>query len=159
MGRPVDQIDLAAVLSVPGPVYRDKPATGKLLRGWVRGVLAAAQALEHVDVNAAGERSDRRGIAEDPEAPRTSAGVGVRGRSRGAGGGRGVRGESGRQGAAASDGDGCGRSRLPVEFPHVGGGAAPGRQGTSWRWPLHTWSAGLWSGVTREATCSTSGGG
>ena len=50
MGRPVDQIDRAAVLSVLGPVYRDKPATGKLLRGWVRGVLAAAQALGHVDV-------------------------------------------------------------------------------------------------------------
>ena len=49
-GRPVDQLDRAAVLSVLGPVYRDKPATGKLLRGWVRGVLAAAQALRHVDV-------------------------------------------------------------------------------------------------------------
>ncbi len=43
MGRPVDQIDRAAVLSVLGPIYRDKPATGKLLRGWVRGVLAAAR--------------------------------------------------------------------------------------------------------------------
>ena len=43
---------------VLGPVYRDKPATGKLLRGWVRGVLAAAQALGHVNVNAAGEVSD-----------------------------------------------------------------------------------------------------
>ena len=58
MGRPVDQIDRAAVLSVLVPVYRDKPATGKLLRGWVRGVLAAAQALGHVDVNAAGEVID-----------------------------------------------------------------------------------------------------
>ena len=58
MGRPVDQIDRAAVLSVLGPVYRDKPATGKLLRGWIRGVLAAAQALGHVDVNPAGEVID-----------------------------------------------------------------------------------------------------
>ena len=55
MGRPVDQIDRSAVLSVLGPVYREKPATGRLLRGWVRGVLAAAQALGRVDVNAAGE--------------------------------------------------------------------------------------------------------
>ena len=37
-----------------------------------------------------GGRSDRRGIAEDSEDPRASAGVAVRGRSRGAGGGRGV---------------------------------------------------------------------
>ncbi len=59
---PVDQVDRAAVL---GRVYRDKPATGKLLRGWVRGVPAAAQALGHVDVERGG-RSDRRGIAEDP---------------------------------------------------------------------------------------------
>ena len=64
MARPVDQIDRAAVLSVLGPVYRDKPATGKLLRGWVRGVLAAAQALGHVDVNAAGE-------VNDPALPKT----------------------------------------------------------------------------------------
>ena len=55
MGRPVDQIDRAAVLSVLGPVYRDRPATGRLLRGWVRGVLAVAQALGHVNVNAAGK--------------------------------------------------------------------------------------------------------
>ena len=67
MGRPVDQIDRAAVLSVLGPVYRDKPATGKLLRGWVRGVLAAAQALGHVDVNAAGEVID----AALPKTPKT----------------------------------------------------------------------------------------
>ena len=69
MGRPVDQIDRAAVLSVLGPVYRDKPATGKLLRGWVRGVLAAAQALGHVDVNAAGEVID----AALPKTPKTRA--------------------------------------------------------------------------------------
>ncbi|MCY4027868.1 MAG: hypothetical protein OXH75_16345 [Acidobacteria bacterium] len=67
MGRPVDQIDRAAVLSVLGPVYRDKPATGKLLRGWIRGVLAAAQALGHVDVNAAGEVID----AALPKTPKT----------------------------------------------------------------------------------------
>ena len=67
MGRPVDQIDRAAVLSVLGPVYRDKPATGKLLRGWVRGVLAAAQAHGHVDVNAAGEVID----AALPKTPKT----------------------------------------------------------------------------------------
>ena len=67
MGRPVDQIDRAAVLSVLEPVYRDKPATGKLLRGWVRGVLAAAQALGHVDVNAAGEVID----AALPKTPKT----------------------------------------------------------------------------------------
>ena len=67
MGRPVDQIDRAAVLSVLEPVYRDKPATGKLLRGWVRGVLAAAQALGHVDVNAAGEAID----AALPKTPKT----------------------------------------------------------------------------------------
>ena len=67
MGRPVDQIDRAAVLSVLGPVYRDKPATGKLLRGWVRGVLAAAQAFGHVDVNAAGEVID----AALPKTPKT----------------------------------------------------------------------------------------
>ena len=30
MSRPVDQIDRAAVLLVLGPVYRDKPSTGKL---------------------------------------------------------------------------------------------------------------------------------
>ena len=69
MGRPVDQIDRAAVLSVLGPVYRDKPATGKLLRGWVRGVLAAAQALGHVDVNAAGEVID----AALPKTPKARA--------------------------------------------------------------------------------------
>ncbi len=67
MGRPVDQIDRAAVLSVLGPVYREKPATGKLLRGWLRGVLAAAQALGHVDVNAAGEVID----AALPKTPKT----------------------------------------------------------------------------------------
>ncbi|MDE2905789.1 MAG: site-specific integrase, partial [Acidobacteriota bacterium] len=37
-----------------------------------------------------GGRSDRRGLAEDPEGPSASAGVAVRGRSRGAGGGRDV---------------------------------------------------------------------
>ena len=100
MGRPVDQIDRAAVLSVLGPVYRDKPATGKLLRGWIRGVLAAAQALGHVDVNTAGEVID----------------AALR--------------RSGR-----------------------------GRPGTWRRWPLPTWWAGLWSGATRAAICSTSGAG
>ena len=68
-GRPVDQSDRAAVLSVLGPVYRDKPATEKLLRGWVRGVLAAAQALGHVDVNAAGEVID----AALPKTPKARA--------------------------------------------------------------------------------------
>ena len=97
MNRPVDQIDRAAVLSVLGPVSRDKLATGKLLRGWVRGVLAAAQALGHVDVNAAGEVIDAA-LPKDPEGPSASAGVAVRERSRGARGGRGVRGRSGRQG-------------------------------------------------------------
>ena len=58
MGRRVDQMDRAAVLPVLGPVYRDKPATGRLLRGCVRGVLAAPQALGHVDVNATGEVID-----------------------------------------------------------------------------------------------------
>ncbi len=58
MGRRVDQIDRAAVLASLGPVYAEKPATGKMLRGWIRGVLAAAQALGHVDVNAAGEVID-----------------------------------------------------------------------------------------------------
>ncbi len=63
MNRPVDQIDRAAVLSVLGRVYRDKPATGKLLRGWVRGVLTALpktpkarahrRALPYADVPAA----------------------------------------------------------------------------------------------------------
>ena len=56
-------------LGARGPVYRDKPATGKLLRGWVRGVLAAAQALGHVDVNAAGEVID----AALPKTPKTRA--------------------------------------------------------------------------------------
>ena len=69
MGRPVDQIDRAAVLSVVGPVYRDKPATGKLLRGWGRGVLVAAETLGHVDVNAAGEVID----AALPKTPKTRA--------------------------------------------------------------------------------------
>jgi len=69
MDRSVDQIDRAAVLSVLGPVYRDKPATGKLLRGWVRGVRAAAQALGHVDVNAAGEVID----AALPKSPKARA--------------------------------------------------------------------------------------
>ena len=44
-----------------------------------------------------GGRSDRRGLAEEPEGPGASAGVAVRGRSRGARGGRGVGGRSGRQ--------------------------------------------------------------
>lgn len=48
------------------------------------------------------------------------------------------------QGVAESDGDGCGRSRLPAAFLHVGGGAVRGDQGRSW--PLPTWSAGLSSG-------------
>ena len=69
MGRPVDQIDRAAVLSVLGPVYRDKPTTGKLLRGWVQGVLTAAQALGRVDVNAAGKVID----AGVPKTPKTRA--------------------------------------------------------------------------------------
>ena len=55
--------------SVLGPIYRDKPATGKLLRGRVRGVLAAAQAPGHVDVNAPGEVID----AALPKAPKTRA--------------------------------------------------------------------------------------
>ena len=67
VGRHVDQIDRAAVLSVLGPVYRDKQATGKLLCGWVRGVLATAQALGHVNVNAAGEVID----AALPKTPKT----------------------------------------------------------------------------------------
>ena len=67
MRRQVDQIDRAAVLSVLSPVFRDKPATGKLLRGWIRGVLAAAQALGHVDVNPAGEVID----AALPKTPKT----------------------------------------------------------------------------------------
>ena len=215
MGRPVDQIDRAAVLSVLGPVYRDKPATGKLLRGWVRGVLAAAQAHGHVDVNAAGEVID----AALPKTPKTrehrralpyadvsaaleaveASGAGpvvkaairftaltaVRsGEARGAKWGEvdlevrewrvpasrmkagaehrvplsdaavvvlegmkahsdgaadslifpGVGGAAAQrrhldQGAAESDGNGCGRSRLPVEFPHVGRGAVRGDKG------------------------------
>ena len=97
MGRPVDQIDRAAVLSVLGPVYRDKPATGKLLRGWVRGVLAAAQALGHVDVNAAGEVIDAA-LPKTPKARAHRRALPYAGRSGGAGGARGVRGGSGRQG-------------------------------------------------------------
>ena len=214
MGRPVDQIDRAAVLSVLGPVYRDKPATGKVLRGWVRGVLAAAQALGHVDVNAAGEvidaalpktpktRAHRRALpyADVPAAreavgasgagpavkaaisftaltavrsgeargarwgevdlearewrvpaSRMKAGSGTSGAVVGCGCGR-AGGHAGAfrrrdrladfpwrgrapaerrhldQGVTASDGNGCGRSRLAVEFPHVEGGAVRGDQ-------------------------------
>ena len=111
MHRPVDQIDRAAVLPVHGPVYRDKPATGKLLRGWVRGVLAATQALGHVDVNTVGEVIDAA-LPKTPKARAHRRAFAVRGRSRSAGGGRGVRGRSGRQGGDSlhgADGGAVGR--------------------------------------------------
>ena len=109
MGRPVDQIDRAAVLSVLGPVYRDKPATGKLLRGWVRGVLAAAQALGHVDVNAAGEVID----AALPKTPKTRTHRRAL-RTPGAVVGGGCGGAGGHEGAFRRRGD-------SLVFPGVGG--------------------------------------
>ena len=66
------------------PTFADLSAPGRP-RGQWRGRTRETRALGHVDMNAAGEVI-RRGIAEDLEAPRASAGVAVRGRSRGAGG-------------------------------------------------------------------------
>ena len=91
MGRPVDQIDRAAVLSVLGPLYRDKPATRQALARLGTG-RARGGASSRTCRRERGGRSDRRGLAEDPEDPRTPAGIAVRGGSRGAGCGRGVRG-------------------------------------------------------------------
>ena len=180
MGRPVDQIDRAAVLSVLGPVYRDKPATGKLLRGWVRGVLAAAQALGHVDVNAAGEVID----AALPKTPKTrthrralrTPGAVVGGGCGGAGGHEAHSGGAATRWSSPAWAVGgstaapwslrCGERRVRMRTFTASGRVSargprsvPGRRGTWRSWPLPTWSAGQSSGVTRAAICSTSGAG
>ena len=105
-------------------------------------MLAAAQALGHVDVNAAGEvidaalpktpkpREHRRALpyADVPAAPEAVE-------ASGAGpvvkdvGGRPLNGDTLIKALRRATGTGCGRSRLPVEFPHVGGGAVRGDQG------------------------------
>ena len=87
----------------------DREALARLGSGRARGGASSrARRRER------GGRSDRRGIAEDPEDPSASAGVAVRGRSRGAGGGRGVRVRSGRQGGDSLHGvdGGTGPARL-----------------------------------------------
>lgn len=67
--RRVDHIDREDVLRILVPVYEEKPATGRRLRGWIRGVLAWAQAHGHVDANVCGEMID----AALPSAPKVKA--------------------------------------------------------------------------------------
>ena len=55
LDRRVDQIDRAAVLAILSPIWIAKRATARNLRGWIRGVLAWAQAHGHVEHNVAGE--------------------------------------------------------------------------------------------------------
>ena len=69
LAKGVDQISREDVLRILGPVYAAKPATGRRLRGWVRGVLARAQAHGHVDHNVAGEMID----AALPSAPKVAS--------------------------------------------------------------------------------------
>ncbi len=68
MDRRVDQIGREDVIGILAPVYAEKPATGRRLRGWIRGVLAWAQAHGHVEVNVSGEMID----AALPSAPKVS---------------------------------------------------------------------------------------
>ena len=55
MDRRVDRIDRAAVLAILSPIWIKKRPTARNLRGWIRGVLAWAQAHGHVEHNVAGE--------------------------------------------------------------------------------------------------------
>ena len=58
LDKGVDRVGREDVLKIVSPVYAEKPATGRRLRGWIRGVLAWAQAHGHVEVNVAGECID-----------------------------------------------------------------------------------------------------
>ena len=55
MDRRVDQIGREDVLRVLVPLWTTKPALGRKLRVWLRGVLAWAQGHGHIDTNVAGE--------------------------------------------------------------------------------------------------------
>ena len=55
MDQRVDQIGREDVLRVLVPLWTTKPATGRRLRGWIRGVLAWAQAHGHVETNYAAD--------------------------------------------------------------------------------------------------------
>ena len=66
LDKGVDRVGREDVLKILSPVYAEKPATGRRLRGWIRGVLAWAQAHGHVEVNVAGECID----AALPPAPK-----------------------------------------------------------------------------------------
>ena len=59
LDRPVNQIGRADALRVLVPLYREKAATGRRLRGWLRGVLAWGQAHGYIEgPNVAGEMID-----------------------------------------------------------------------------------------------------
>ena len=58
LDRRVDQVDRRATLAILAPIWIEKAATARRLRGWLRGVLAWAQAHGHVEVNYAGEAID-----------------------------------------------------------------------------------------------------
>lgn len=66
LDRGVDRIGREEVLRILVPLYHDKPATGRRLRGWIRGVLAWAQAHGHIEANVCGEMID----AALPSAPK-----------------------------------------------------------------------------------------
>ena len=58
LDRRVDQVDRRATLAILVPIWIEKRATARRLRGWLRGVFSWAQAHGHVEVNVAGECID-----------------------------------------------------------------------------------------------------
>lgn len=55
---PIDKVTREHTLRVLSPLWVDKAATARTLRGWIRGVLSWAQAHGHVEPNVAGEMID-----------------------------------------------------------------------------------------------------
>ena len=75
MDRRVDQIDRAAILALLAPIWIEKPAMARILRGWIRGVLSWAEGHGHVPANVAGTAIDgalpkRNGATHHHEAVR-----------------------------------------------------------------------------------------
>ena len=66
MDKTVDRIGREDILRILVPTYQEKPATGRRLRGWIRGVLGWAMASGRVEQNVCGEMID----AALPSAPK-----------------------------------------------------------------------------------------
>ena len=51
----IDLIDRADILDILVPLWTDKNATARRLRGWIRAVFSLAQAFGHIETNLAGD--------------------------------------------------------------------------------------------------------